>query len=187
MVGPNLTVQENIKKWVVQHLAVPQNILGGIPACPYASEALLKKHVSLSVADPLGFNVSVEKSLAQFPLQKFKMHLIVVENGHSVDTLLVQNFVKSMREKYFQEDLWLLYDHPAMSEGVSELSFNHGEYLLFMVQKLSDLVFASRELEKSGYYNAWDESYYREVVLLREQYFDKINTNRSENFSEALS
>lgn len=183
MSGNETAVQESIKHWVLKSLAVPQSILGGLPPCPFASEALLQKQVTVQLADPeLVFSVA-EEELRQFFQRGKKMTLLVVEKGHEVDVQQTQNFVKTMRNKYFMQDLWLLYDHPLLGESVSELSFNHGQYLLFMIQKLSDLIYASRDLKNTNYYQSWDKSYYDEVVGLREEYFNKLKSSSDRSIS----
>lgn len=176
-------VNESIKNWVLKNLAVPQSILGDLPACPYASEALLSKQVGLQIALPETVFSVVEEELLQFFQRGKKMSLLVVESGNDVDVQKTQEFVRAMRDKYFMQDLWLLYDHPALAESVNELSFNHGHYLLFMVQQLSDLVHASRELKKTSYYHSWDPSYFEEVVGLREEYFNKLSASSEKTFS----
>ena len=171
------SIHENIKHWVVNNLSLSQGGFGGLPPCPYASEALLKKQVSLLCILPEDVFEDVEKALRQFSIDEKKMYLLVIENGFTVDVDQTQKFVKTMREKYFMQDLWLLYDHPALKETVGELNLNHGRYLLFMVQRLSELVQASRDLKKTGYYQSWEPTYFDEVVGLRERYFERMRNS----------
>ena len=102
------------------------------------------------------------------------MKVIAVADWQNCSADHVQSVVRRLREMYFKEDLWLLYDHPSLPEVIEGFSFNHGSLLLFMIQKLSHLVRASNDLQQLGYYKNWPKDYYSEVVEHRKKYYEKF-------------
>jgi len=169
-----LNVGQSLQSWIYKELSAKQAFLGDLPPCPYAAEALAKGRVAVEEVSSAEAFQQVIKSFESFFASSEQVRVIAVPDWKNISVEEASQFVALCRERFYQNDLWLLYDHPGVSETVCDFSFNHGSLLLFMVQKLSDLVLSSRELKKLGYYKNWDSQYYAEVVSLREKYYDRF-------------
>ena len=177
-----LDVRSSIQNWIRDSLGRDQAFLGNMPPCPFASEALLKRQIFIETATKENIFSKVTGALENFFAGGYKIHVIAIQEGAEVDMATADAFVLECREKFFSNDLWLLYDHPSYKETVHNVSFNHGTYLLFMVQRLSDLVEASSKLKKTSYYDQWPAGYYQEVVGIRNEYYRKylqLNTQKN--------
>jgi len=62
----------------------------------------------------------------------------------------------------------ILEDHPKIKEKVKTVKLNNGEYILFLVQRLSKLNRYSKMLEKGPYYKNWSKSYLQSVKGFRD-------------------
>ena len=79
------------------------------------------------------------------------------------------SMVKWLNERFMPQDIVILEDHPAINEYVKKVKLNNGEYILFLVQSLSNLNKFSKMLEDGPYYKNWSKSYLSEVKGFREK------------------
>lgn len=174
-----MNVEESLESWIFKELSAKQKFLGGLPPCPYAAEALINGRISVQETSASEAFNQVIGALETFFRSTVQVRVIAVPDWKNISAQETRQFVTSCRERFYQNDLWLLYDHPEVSETICDFSFNQGSFLLFMVQKLSDLVLSSQELKKTGYYENWDPQYYSEVVLLREKYYERLSVGQT--------
>ena len=69
---------------------------------------------------------------------------------------------------FMPRDVVVLEDHPDISEKVKTAKLNNGQYILFLVQRLSKLNRYSKMLEKGTYYKNWPKSYLESVKGFRD-------------------
>jgi ABC-type cobalamin transport system ATPase subunit len=162
-----------IQNWIVNRLSQKQDFLGNLPACPYALESLLNNQLRIADCSVDTIFQEVSSCLAEFDNMPFKMHVLVCSDWKELELSKVVHFVKTQRDIFYKKDLWLLYDHPDSSEIVQGYNFNQGQVMVFMVQKLSDLVLSAKNLMSKNYYKNWPQEYFEEVVLLRESYYQR--------------
>lgn len=168
-----MNIQDSILEWTKEVLSQKQSFLANLPPCPYAAEAIFKSEVMIYESSPTDIFDTTLNTLKKFKTQSKKIHIIATAEWKTLSVDEVQKFVHQCREMFYKQDLWLLYDHPAATEVVQDFCFNHGELLLFMVQRLSDLVTTSNELARAGYYKNWSPEYFQEVVQMRQAYYQK--------------
>lgn len=169
----NLT--DSLRTWIDSSLSSPVSFLGNLPPCPFAREAMLNKKIEILSSNSINMENDLVKALNQFPKNKqSEMQIVAIDDWQNCEVTRVQNLIYNLREKYFRDDIWILYDHPQLSEVIEGFSFNHGSLLLFMIQKLSHLVRASNDLHAIGYYKNWPQAYYAEVVGYRKKYYDRL-------------
>jgi hypothetical protein len=56
-------------------------------------------------------------------------------------------------------DMLALEDHPADVENVNGVIMNQGKYALVLVQSLSKLNTAAKQMGSKGFYHTWPEEY----------------------------
>ena len=172
--GTDLDLNTSIKTWIETRLSSPLSFLGNIPPCPFARDAFFKNTIQIFEASSKTYEDALNQQLLSFHKDSAtKMSILAVNDWQNCNPNDVQLFVSSLREKYYSQDLWTLYDHPALPETIEGFSLNHGGLLLFMVQRLSSLVAASNELKAHGYYDRWPHDYYNQVVGQRANYYQR--------------
>ena len=76
---------------------------------------------------------------------------------------------RDLNSYFMPRDIVVLEDHPKISERVSSVKLNNGEFILFLAQSLSKLNHFSKVLESGPYYKNWSKSYLQSVKGFREQ------------------
>jgi hypothetical protein len=63
------------------------------------------------------------------------------------------------QEFLLSRDILALEDHPADVEDVNGVIMNQGKYALVLVQSLSKLNVAAKQMGAKGFYHTWPEEY----------------------------
>ena len=150
------TVTADILAWSERFVEVPHPALGGWPPCPFARQARLNQTIQvLSGADPyfdlrnrsrwgMGRNEVIVYAYdpAEWPYSRFHT---AVETANT--------------EFLLRKDLLALEDHPDSVEDVNGVVMNQGQYALVLVQSLSKLNVAAKQMGAKGLYHNWPEEY----------------------------
>lgn len=161
-------VIKDLSDWILTTLSRSEEALNHLPPCPYAREALLKR--DLEVFEPQSdVEAGLLELLENYPTYNKKVLILSCEKSQ-LSLKETEDLVLDIRQQYSSKNLWLMYDHPLEEEKVGDIDFSNGNYLLFFVQYLSDLIQKSSELSKSGYYKNWPAEYYSQVVQNRSLY-----------------
>ncbi len=175
--GTDLDLNNSIRIWIETKLSSPVSFLGNIPPCPFARDAFLKNKIQLVEVSSQTYEGALNQQLRDFHKDSTtEISILAVTDWQNCNPTDVQIIVSNLREKYYSQDLWTLYDHPALPEIIDGFSLNHGQFLIFMIQRLSVLVAASNELKTRGYYDHWPRDYYNEVVGKRADYYQRYLT-----------
>lgn len=162
---------DQFKAWVNESLNKPEPFLNSIPVCPYARDAVLRDRFKWEVCGS-DLRKSLESSIEAFVSSGKEAVIFVDATKHSATSL--ESCVKELREKYFKQNIWVLYDHPDLPEIQGELQFNYGSCALVILQNLKELVAASDELAAKGYYKNWSQEYFDQVVVERRRYLSRL-------------
>ena len=150
------TVTADILAWSENFVEVPHPALGGWPPCPFARSARLNRTIQvLTGADPyfdlknrarwgMGHNEVIVYAYdpAEWPYSRFHT---------AVDT--------ANTEFLLRKDILALEDHPDSVEDVNGVIMNQGKYALVLVQSLSKLNVAAKQMGTKGFYHNWPEEY----------------------------
>jgi hypothetical protein len=150
------TVTADILAWSERFVEVPHPALGGWPPCPFARQARLNQTVQvLTGADPyfdlrnrsrwgMGRNEVIVYAYdpAEWPYSRFHT---AVETANT--------------EFLLRKDLLALEDHPDSVEDVNGVVMNQGQYALVLVQSVSKLNVAAKQMGAKGFYHNWPEEY----------------------------
>ena len=163
----NIATLQGIHGWIKGVLSQPHSALNNLSPCPYAKEALLKNEIKIFSTE------SSPKESLEWMMQNFeslKKRVVVLTCSASLLTSEeTTEFVSSIRTSFKGQDLWLMYDHPDISERVLDVDFSYGKEILFFIQKLTDLSQAAQLLMDKGYYKNWPADYFESVFTQREK------------------
>ena len=168
----DIGIEDDLRSWSREVLEVPNDHLKGMPPCPYAKEAWKKDKVLVVETDDIFDSTTV---YTQF-FAGFEKELIVVASFDLPDIEEFNGFVDELNRK--EKTLHCMGFHPEYSAEDAELdflsdndwvsSFNE-DYCMIFIQDLETVVRASDKLEKLGYYKAYPESEYQELVVERKR------------------
>lgn len=178
MVSENQTTNQDktqlhkeIEQWILESLSKSHPAFNNFPPCPYAKEALLKNKITIHTieGDAKEFILNAVENFESYKVEV----LVLVDEKNSLTKNQTQELVKEVREILTPINYWLMYDHPAVEEMVSDFDVSFNKAPLFFLQKLDMLCKKADELEKTGYYKNWDPEYYTRVVTKRKQLLKK--------------
>ena len=168
----DIGIEDDLRSWSREVLEVPNDHLKGMPPCPYAKEAWKKDKVLVVETDDIFDSTTV---YTQF-FAGFEKELIVVASFDLPDIEEFNGFVDELNRK--EKTLHCMGFHPEYSAEDAELdflsdndwvsSFNE-DYCMIFIQDLETVVRASDKLDKLGYYKAYPESEYQELVVERKR------------------
>ena len=150
------TVTADILAWSETFVEVPHPALGGWPPCPFARSARLNKTIQvLTGADPY-FDL---RNRARWGMGPYEVIVYAYDPADWPYERFHTAIESANTEILLARDMLALEDHPADVEDVNGVVMNQGKYALVLVQSLSKLNTAARQMGSKGFYHAWPESY----------------------------
>ena len=150
------TVTADILNWCETFVEVPHPSLGGWPPCPFARQARLNNTVQiLTGADPY-FDL---KNRARWGMGAYEVIVYVYDPAEWPYERFHAAIQDANEEFLLARDILALEDHPADVEDVNGVIMNQGKYALVLVQSLSKLNTAAKQMGSKGFYHAWPEEY----------------------------
>ena len=159
-------VKFDIETWLREFVNKPQEVLNGLPPCPYALNAWTNNKVKVQISSKAKLVKDIRLVKQKWDPAYDVVILVISPTGISTedlhaltaianDTVLVPNgFVA-------------LEDHPDTTEAIGDLKFNMGKYALVLLQDKIKLHDHAKLLAVKGYYDGWDEEYLQDVFAHR--------------------
>jgi hypothetical protein len=150
------TVTADILAWSETFVEVPHPSLGGWPPCPFARQARLNKTIQvLTGADPY-FDL---KNRARWGMGQYEV-IVYAYNPAEWPYSRFHTAIESANTEFLlARDILALEDHPEDVENVNGVIMNQGQYALVLVQSLSKLNVAAKQMATKGFYHTWPEPY----------------------------
>ena len=149
-------VTQDILHWSETFVEVPHPALGNWAPCPFARKARLAGTVKVVVGIDPYYDM---KSRAGWGMGDHEVIVYAYDpavwNHEQFSTALKD----ANQEFLLGRDLLVLEDHPADVEDVNGVIMNQGKYALVLVQSLSKLNTAAKQMGAKGFYHAWPEEY----------------------------
>jgi hypothetical protein len=166
-----VNIESDLRDWSSKVLEVPNAILGGLPACPYAKEAWKQNKVKVVETNTLGV-----ESICQARKFDNTFDLVVVASYNYPSAYAFTDFIEFLNDTFTKNDLHIMGFHPDYGAEDADLDFLYEhdwesaiekEYAMMFIQSLSKVDDASLRLEKLGYYDVYPEEEYNALVLDR--------------------
>ena len=149
-------MKQEIIKWMQEFVEVPNAKLGNWAPCPYARKARLDNQIEIVEGESLLYDFD------DIDLEAKEVYVFWYKREHYTVDELTQ-IVKELNERYMEDDIVFLEDHPDDDELINGERMNFGKASLVIVQKLSKLNEASDALSKTDYYKHWSKKNLRDV------------------------
>ena len=179
-------VKQDVRKWSELFLEVPNQHLGGYPACPFAKKTWADNKVVVEVKRKnKWYKTELNAHLKQLD---FSVHeiLIFCDPYFNYSLEQFQDIIDAYNTWYNKKDIFFMGFHPHNPANEEEQEFlvtPNGDtpiiedglnYSMMLAQKFSQLQEASDKLHKAGYYNKWPKGYYQDVVVSRAKTYKRI-------------
>lgn len=149
-------VRQEIESWLVNFVEVPHPALGGLPPCPFARSARLKKSYAVYLgADPY-YDL---KNRGRMGMGDKEVIIYVYDPKEWNYEMFSGSIELVNKEVLLPRDMLALEDHPDDVEMVNGICMNQGTYALAMIQSLSKLNDAAKQMASKGFYHSWPEEY----------------------------
>lgn len=156
------TESDYLKKWIVDFLDKPQDLLNNFPVCPYAKPALEKNKILFFTS--YDFSTDIVK-IFQHWQESYDVVVCILKQKVSADEITRE--VKNLNNRFLSKGFCCLEDHIDIPENLKDLCFNNGRYNIILCQKTTLLNNASKTLMNKGYYQNWTDDMYQNVVAWR--------------------
>ena len=179
-------VKEDVRKWSLHYLEVPNVHLGGMPACPFAKKTWSDNKVLVEVKRK--YKQYKAELNAQLKQLDFSVHEILIFcDPYFNDSLEdFQEIIDAYNSWYNKKDIFFMGFHPHNPANEEEQEFlvtpngdtpvveDSIDYSMMLAQKFSQLQEASDKLHRIGYYKLWPTGYYKDVVVSRQKTYKRI-------------
>ena len=161
------TPTEKIKTWISNFVTKPNPVFGNLPPCPFAQKAIIDDKVEFVELDGVADYATMYQRIWDFDFDDKDVLCMIAEPDQFTMAETVE-LAAELNKYYMQRDIVILEDHPKIKEMVKHVQLNNGEYILFLVQRLSKLNRFAKVLEAGPYYKNWSKSYLRSVKGFRD-------------------
>lgn len=182
-------IEQDIRSWSLHVLEVPNANLNGLPACPYAKRAWMDNRVKVIETS----DIYIE-ALSHVGLVLDETYdLLVCASYQLPDAEDMNRWVDKMNSAMAPNNAYFMCFHPDYGAEEADLDFLYDtdwesevsdEYCMIFIQRLTDVDDKSRQLQKLGYYQAFNEDDYESLVVkrrqLRERYHNGDETSCNE-------
>jgi len=164
------TPTQKIQTWIRDFVTRPNPVFGDLPPCPFAQKAIVDGKVEFVELDGVAEFVTIASHIWHFDFDKKDVLCLIAQPDHFTTKETVE-IADTLNEMFVFKgmDVVVLEDHPKIKEKVKHVRLNNGDYILFLVQRLSKLNRFAKILENGPYYKNWSKSYLRSVKGFRER------------------
>jgi len=155
-----IRIQQELNAWLVNFVEKSNTHLGDWPPCPYAKQARINNQILTVFDSPLNFETYLNY------IGEYEVVIICFDHTKFTASQ-VELFVKHTNSILMWKDYVILEDHPDSEEYINGIKMNFGFCGLLILQRLSKLNFASKQLKDKGYYDTWSKENLDDVVNWR--------------------
>jgi hypothetical protein len=179
-------VKQDVRKWSELFLEVPNQHLGGYPACPFAKKTWADNKVIVEVKRKnKWYKSELNGHIQQLDFSVHEL-LIFCDPYFNYSLEEFQNVIDEYNTWYNKKDIFFMGFHPHNPANEEEQEFlvtpngdtpiieDSIDYSMMLAQKFSQLQEASDKLHKAGYYDKWPKGYYQDVVVSRAKTYKRI-------------
>lgn len=165
-------IETDLRSWSREVLEVPNQHLGGLPACPYAKQAWVKNKVR--VVETANIYADTLELCASF--STIGKELVVLASYALPELSVFSGYVAQLNKVF--PALHCMEFHPDYGAEDAELDFlvdNDWEsdvddpYCMVFIQDLELVVRASDKLKRLGYYESYPKAEYEQLVINRKR------------------
>jgi len=144
----------------IDHVSEKRDEIGGHAICPYAKSFIKKTKL-------INSNNLMYSAFDCLKKENHPMLSVIYGDPVKHDDVWCNLFCSHYQSYANKKDLWLIWDHPNNKNNINGVRTNNTEYAIILIQRLGETKRLSDNLQKTNYYNFWDNKYFKEIVLER--------------------
>ena len=149
----NKKIVKEIQAWMQSFVEKPNPKFGNMPPCPYARQARLQNKIDIKDLDKDYFVCLTDA--ARTWTDEFDVVIFVERIVNRYEPQELSAIVEEVNKRVMPMDIVCLEDHPHEPEIINGVQMNNGKYVLVLMQRLSKINDASKQLENTSYYKHW--------------------------------
>lgn len=153
-------IQKELNNWLVNFVEQSNPLLNNWPPCPYAKQARINNQILTVFDSPLNIETYLDY-IGQYEV------VVLCFDHEKFSASQVELFVKHINSVLMWKDYVILEDHPDSEEYINGVKMNFSICGLLILQRLSKLNHASKQLKDKEYYDNWSKENLDDVVNWR--------------------
>ena len=149
----NKKIVKEIQAWMQSFVEKPNPKFGNMPPCPYARQARLQNKIDIKDLDKDYFVCLTDA--ARTWTDEFDVVIFVERIVNRYEPQELSAIVEEVNKRVMPIYIVCLEDHPHEPEIINGVQMNNGKYVLVLMQRLSKINDASKQLENTSYYQHW--------------------------------
>jgi hypothetical protein len=168
-------IEQDLWDWITNFIEVDHKFYNyKFPPCPYAKSARLKGLVNVT-AYTTGSKIEfIDQEVKQFLDHKKYNVQIFVFPSYLRWNFYVRWKIHQLNKQLVPNDYYAQYGWAKPTQSQYPGLFSSFPYFIVIINKLSDVLDGHDSLSTTDYYDKWDKSHYKNVVVRRNNMFKKF-------------
>ena len=173
-------IEKDIWDWITGYIEVNHKFYDyKFPPCPYARSARLNGLVKVAAYESGGMQSFIDQEASELLTNKTHNVLILVFPAWASWLFYLRWKISSMNKRIIGQDYYAQYG-TALNTVSRYSGFKNGQpYFIVILNKLSDVINGHKALLKTDYYKPWDDFHYEDVVVRRQEAYEKYKKDNA--------
>lgn len=172
-------IETDVWHWLENYIEVKNEFYDyKFPPCPFAKAARLSGLVIVKSFKNKSVRNFINDQTTDLIEEKKYSVLIMVFPPRIAWSIGLKHYIKKLNQTLIPQDFYAQYGTAINTSSQYTGFFNQGPYFIIIVNKLSDVLDGHMSLLKTDYYTPWDDFHYEEVVVRRQQAYEKNKVNK---------
>ena len=167
-------IEQDIWNWIIEYIEADNKFYDyKFPPCPYAKAARLRGLMDV-VAFESGDMQQFIAQQTQNLIDNKKFNVRVMVFPAKVRWYFhVHRYIRNLNKKIILQDFYMQYGRAIKTQSQYVEWSKNSPYFIVIVNKLSDVINGHHALLKTSYYDSWSKKHYNDVVVRRQQIYEK--------------
>ena len=177
------TVKKDIEDWTINFVEASNVFYGGkFPVCPYARQARIKGETTYAIYSGGGVKKFIEESVQKLLQDKKHKQMLIVLPARTKWYFGQKKIIHNLNKKIIPQNYFALDGNAKGTKSNYTGIGNSGEYRIIGVNTLDEVLDAVEYLKKSGYYKDWSKEHYYDIVIRRQEMYEKYSNINVKGF-----
>ena len=176
-------VKKDIEDWTINFVEASNVFYGGkFPVCPYARQARIKGETTYAIYSGGGVKKFIEESVQKLLQDKKHKQMLIVLPARTKWYFGQKKIIHNLNKKIIPQNYFALDGNAKGTKSNYTGIGNSGEYGMIGVNTLDEVLDAVEYLKKRGYYKDWSKEHYYDIVIRRQEMYEKYSNINVKGF-----
>jgi len=169
-----LAIIQDIKNWLINYIEVNHEFYNyKLPPCPYAKTARINGTVDICVWQNENIKKFILEEVQSLKDNKKFNVKIMVFPAKMRWYFHIHHYIKKLNNQLVLQDYYAQIGRAIDTKSKFNEILKNNPYFIIIVNKLSDVMDGQHALSKTQYYLSWSPGHYNDVVVRRQNLFEK--------------